>query len=153
MRLKPLYLAAAAALAAAAIPLLSFHVAADDLDKEIPAAQSDPANPAAIEVAVLAGGCFWGQQGLFEHVTGVTKVVAGYSGGGRQTAMYDRVSDGDTGQCRQQQLQRRLARRRAVAQRAPLERLAWNSRICSFIHIVIMPHQSDRVRFGRRRGT
>jgi peptide-methionine (S)-S-oxide reductase len=97
MRLKPLYLAAAAALAATAIPLLSLHVAAEDLDKEIPAAQSDPANPAATEVAVLAGGCFWGQQGLFEHVTGVTKVVAGYSGGGKQTAMYDRVSDGDTG--------------------------------------------------------
>jgi peptide-methionine (S)-S-oxide reductase len=46
---------------------------------------------------VLAGGCFWGQQGVFEHVKGVTKVVAGYSGGGRQTAQYDRVSDGDTG--------------------------------------------------------
>jgi peptide-methionine (S)-S-oxide reductase len=49
------------------------------------------------EVAVLAGGCFWGQQGVFEHVKGVTKVVSGYSGGGRQTARYDRVSDGDTG--------------------------------------------------------
>ena len=97
MRLKPLYLAAAAALAACAIPLLSFHVAAEDLDKEIPAAQSDPANPAATEIAVLAGGCFWGQQGLFEHVKGVTKVVAGYSGGAKQAANYDRVSEGDTG--------------------------------------------------------
>ena len=97
MRMKPLYLAIAAALAASAIPLLSVHVSAQDLDKEIPAAQSDPANPAASEVAVLAGGCFWGQQGLFEHVKGVTKVVAGYSGGGRQSAEYDRVSNGDTG--------------------------------------------------------
>ena len=97
MPLKPLYLAAAAALAACAIPLFSFHVAAEDLDKEIPAALSDPANPATTEVAVLAGGCFWGQQGLFEHVQGVTKVVAGYSGGSRQTAEYDRVSEGDTG--------------------------------------------------------
>ena len=97
MPMKPLYLAAAAVLAASAIPLLSLHVAAEDLDKEIPAAQSDPANPAATEVAVLAGGCFWGQQGLFEHVKGVTKVVAGYSGGGKQTAQYDLVSDGDTG--------------------------------------------------------
>ncbi|HEX4636931.1 MAG TPA: peptide-methionine (S)-S-oxide reductase MsrA [Rhizomicrobium sp.] len=97
MRLKPLYLAAAAALAASAIPLLSVHVAADDLDREIPAALSDPASPATTEVAVLAGGCFWGQQGLFEHVKGVTKVVAGYSGGGRQTAVYGKVSDGDTG--------------------------------------------------------
>ncbi|HWY64505.1 MAG TPA: peptide-methionine (S)-S-oxide reductase, partial [Rhizomicrobium sp.] len=85
MRLKPLYLALAAGLAAAAIPLLSAHVSAEDLDKEIPAAVSDPENPATTEVAVLAGGCFWGQQGLFEHVKGVTKVVAGYSGGASHT--------------------------------------------------------------------
>ena len=97
MRMKPLYLAIAAGLAASAIPFLSAHVAAEDLDKEIPAAVSDPANPGPSEVAVLAGGCFWGQQGVFEHVKGVTKVVAGYSGGGRQNARYDRVSDGDTG--------------------------------------------------------
>jgi peptide-methionine (S)-S-oxide reductase len=97
MRMKLIYLVAAAALAASAIPFLSFRVAAQDLDKEIPAALSDPADPAATEVAVLAGGCFWGQQGLFEHVKGVTKVVAGYSGGGKQTANYDRVGDGDTG--------------------------------------------------------
>ena len=95
MRMKPFYLVIAAAVAASAIPLLS--VSAEDLDKQIPAALSDPANPAKTEVAVLAGGCFWGQQGLFEHVKGVTKVVAGYAGGGKQTATYDRVSDGDTG--------------------------------------------------------
>jgi peptide-methionine (S)-S-oxide reductase len=97
MSIKPLYLAISAGLAAAAIPLLSFHVAAEDLDKEIPAALSDPANPATTEVAVLAGGCFWGQQGVFEHVKGVTKVVSGYSGGARQNATYNRVSEGDTG--------------------------------------------------------
>ena len=97
MRLKPLYLAIAAAAAVSTAPLFIAHVSAADLDKQIPAAQADPANPAATEVAVLAGGCFWGQQGLFEHVKGVTKVVAGYSGGGKQTAHYDRVSDGDTG--------------------------------------------------------
>ncbi len=97
MRMRPLYLAIAAAVAASAIPFLSLHVSAEDLDKEIPAALSDPADPATTEVAVLAGGCFWGQQGLFEHVKGVTKVVAGYSGGGKATAHYDRVSDGDTG--------------------------------------------------------
>ena len=97
MSIKPLYLAISAGLAAAAIPLLSFHVAAEDLDKEIPAALSDPANPAVTEVAVLAGGCFWGQQGVFEHVKGVTKVVSGYSGGARQNATYNRVSEGDTG--------------------------------------------------------
>src|SRR5689334_15915449 len=97
MRMKPLYLAIAAVAAVSAAPYLSSHVLAGELNKEIPAASSDPATPDTIEVAVLAGGCFWGQQGVFEHVKGVTKVVAGYSGGERKTAHYDLVSDGDTG--------------------------------------------------------
>ncbi len=49
------------------------------------------------QVAVLAGGCFWGLQSVFEHVKGVKKVWAGYSGGAASTAEYERVSDGDTG--------------------------------------------------------
>jgi peptide-methionine (S)-S-oxide reductase len=49
------------------------------------------------QVAVLAGGCFWGLQSVFEHVKGVKKVWAGYSGGEAGTAQYERVSDGDTG--------------------------------------------------------
>ena len=97
MTLKPLYLVMAAAAAAVAAPLLVSHASAGDLDKQIPAAVTDPADPASSEVAVLAGGCFWGQQGLFEHVKGVTKVVAGYSGGERDTARYGLVSTGTTG--------------------------------------------------------
>lgn len=49
------------------------------------------------QVAVLAGGCFWGVQSVFEHVKGVKKVWAGYAGGDARTAQYERVSDGDTG--------------------------------------------------------
>ena len=66
---------------------------------EIPAPLVDtPANEAkGPEVAVLAGGCFWGQQGMFEHVRGVTKVVAGYSGGDKATAHYEMVSTETTG--------------------------------------------------------
>jgi peptide-methionine (S)-S-oxide reductase len=98
MNLKPLcMMLAAAATACLFAPLLMGHASANDLDKQIPAAASDPANPASGEVAVLAGGCFWGQQGLFEHVKGVTKVVAGYSGGERSTARYNVVSMGTTG--------------------------------------------------------
>jgi peptide-methionine (S)-S-oxide reductase len=97
MTIKPLYLVMAAAAAVAFLPQLVSRTYAGDLNKEIPAAASDPANPGFSEVAVLAGGCFWGQQGVFEHVNGVTKVVAGYSGGGKQTANYDQVSDGTTG--------------------------------------------------------
>ena len=47
--------------------------------------------------AVLAGGCFWGMEGVFEQVDGVTKVVSGYSGGSAATAHYDLTSPGTTG--------------------------------------------------------
>jgi peptide-methionine (S)-S-oxide reductase len=97
MTIKLLYLVLAAAVLAVSAPWLSSRTYAGDLNKEIPAAAADPANPASTEVAVLAGGCFWGQQGVFEHVKGVTKVVAGYAGGGKQTARYDTVSSGATG--------------------------------------------------------
>jgi peptide-methionine (S)-S-oxide reductase len=46
---------------------------------------------------VLAGGCFWGVQGVFEHLRGVTRVVSGYAGGDRGTAQYETVSTGSTG--------------------------------------------------------
>lgn len=49
------------------------------------------------QVAVLAGGCFWGVEAVFEHVKGVRKVTAGYSGGDADTAKYDAVSYGQTG--------------------------------------------------------
>lgn len=49
------------------------------------------------QTAVLAGGCFWGVQGVFEHVRGVQNVVAGYAGGDKATAQYETVSSGTTG--------------------------------------------------------
>jgi peptide-methionine (S)-S-oxide reductase len=50
-----------------------------------------------LQHAVLAGGCFWGMQAVFEPLRGVTKVVAGYSGGAASAAHYDDVSTGTTG--------------------------------------------------------
>jgi peptide-methionine (S)-S-oxide reductase len=50
-----------------------------------------------MQTAVLAGGCFWGVQGVYEHVRGVRKVIAGYAGGARSTADYERVGTGSTG--------------------------------------------------------
>ncbi|HEY0106644.1 MAG TPA: peptide-methionine (S)-S-oxide reductase MsrA [Rhizomicrobium sp.] len=72
---------------------------ADAVDKPIPAPAFDAAKTGApaSETAVLAGGCFWGLQGVFEHVKGVTKVVAGYSGGARATAIYELVGTETTG--------------------------------------------------------
>lgn len=57
-------------------------------------------NPKAtgpLQTAVLSGGCFWGTQGVFEHVKGVRQVLAGYSGGQASTASYETVSTGSTG--------------------------------------------------------
>ncbi|HZQ52726.1 MAG TPA: peptide-methionine (S)-S-oxide reductase MsrA [Bryobacteraceae bacterium] len=57
-----------------------------------------PAGPSAgQQTAVLAGGCFWGMEGLFERVKGVTEVVSGFAGGAAKTAHYDMVSEGNTG--------------------------------------------------------
>jgi peptide-methionine (S)-S-oxide reductase len=56
-----------------------------------------PATQHHLAKAVLAGGCFWGMEGVFEHVEGVTSVVAGYSGGSAATAHYDMTSSGTTG--------------------------------------------------------
>ena len=60
------------------------------------------ASPAAAaaphtETAVLAGGCFWGMEGVFEHVKGVTQVVSGFAGGSSADAHYDKVSTESTG--------------------------------------------------------
>ena len=63
----------------------------------IPAAKADQAPANRSEVAVLAGGCFWGMEGVFEHVKGVESVTSGYAGGTAQTATYDQVSSEATG--------------------------------------------------------
>jgi peptide-methionine (S)-S-oxide reductase len=87
--------------AAAAIAMLCSveSACADAIDKPIPAARIDAAKTGApaTETAVIAGGCFWGMQGVFEHVKGVTKVVAGYSGGVKETARYELVGTETTG--------------------------------------------------------
>ncbi len=64
----------------------------------IPAPEVD--NPKAAgpeQTAVLAGGCFWGVQGVFQHLGGVKRVLSGYAGGDKRTAHYEVVSRGDTG--------------------------------------------------------
>src|SRR5213082_1413042 len=57
---------------------------------QIPATKGD-------QIAVFAGGCFWGVDAVFKHVRGVKTVVSGYSGGGATTAAYEVVSTGTTG--------------------------------------------------------
>jgi peptide-methionine (S)-S-oxide reductase len=73
-------------------------VAAAEAPVVIPAATYDvPKAPGPLQTAVLSGGCFWGVQGVFEHLIGVRQVLSGYSGGGKDTASYEVVSSGRTG--------------------------------------------------------
>jgi peptide-methionine (S)-S-oxide reductase len=62
-----------------------------------PPALDNPKADGAVQTAVVAGGCFWGMQGVFEHVRGVHEVLAGYAGGSGATAQYEEVSTGRTG--------------------------------------------------------
>ena len=62
-----------------------------------PATVSPAAAAGNEEIAVFAGGCFWGMQGVFEHVNGVRQVLSGYSGGTVKDPSYEMVSSGTTG--------------------------------------------------------
>lgn len=64
--------------------------------REIPAPTADEAGDGATKTVVLAGGCFWGVQGVYQHVDGVIGAVSGYAGGDRATADYEKVSRGGT---------------------------------------------------------
>jgi peptide-methionine (S)-S-oxide reductase len=63
----------------------------------LPAPAVDAPRTGALQTAVLSGGCFWGVQGVFQHVRGVRQVLAGYAGGAAQSANYELVSTGATG--------------------------------------------------------
>jgi peptide-methionine (S)-S-oxide reductase len=86
-------------LAVAAVGLSLWHLLASSSNASViirPPAIDEPVsgNP---ETVVLAGGCFWGVQGVFQHVKGVTSAVSGYSGGTAETAHYETVGSGRTG--------------------------------------------------------
>jgi peptide-methionine (S)-S-oxide reductase len=77
-----------AALSMAARPKVAFPDAAVDIP---------PSAAQGKQTAVLAGGCFWGVEAVFEHLKGVTNVVSGFAGGDKSTAHYETVSTGTTG--------------------------------------------------------
>ena len=95
-----LYLVAASALAVAVVTLHGFTGSASMAEKArvVPTPTVDETTPTAkSEVAVFAGGCFWGVQGVYQHVKGVTNAVSGYAGGEKKTAEYEVVGTGSTG--------------------------------------------------------
>jgi peptide-methionine (S)-S-oxide reductase len=63
----------------------------------IPAPAADMTSAGSVQTAILAGGCFWGVQGVFQHTAGVVNAVSGYAGGTKATADYNLVSMGTTG--------------------------------------------------------
>ncbi len=84
-----------AVLAAAAVMLVTGALGAF---ADFPAAPKDSAAMMkGTQTAVLAGGCFWGMEGVFERLKGVVDVTAGYSGGAKETAFYEMVGSGTTG--------------------------------------------------------
>lgn len=92
-----LVLLAAPAIAAAALLLRPQAPArTPPVPAPFPAPPAESAAPKGDQVAVLAGGCFWGIEGLFEHVKGVKSATAGYAGGTRADANYAAVSSEST---------------------------------------------------------
>jgi peptide-methionine (S)-S-oxide reductase len=88
---------AAALLVAAGLSLTALRSHAETaIVVPAPAVDEMPGTEAS-ETAVLAGGCFWGVQGVFQHVSGVTNAVSGYAGGEDKTAHYEVVGTGGTG--------------------------------------------------------
>ena len=90
-----LYAAAIGLLAISAIKIAPSLAAEDAVI--IPPPAVDLENASGMQTVVLAGGCFWGVQGVFQHTAGVVNAVSGYSGGSKMTADYHTVSTGTTG--------------------------------------------------------
>lgn len=84
-----------ALLLAAVLTIVPAH--AEETARALPAPVADSPATSGRQIAVLAGGCFWGMQGVFQHVKGVQQVVAGYSGGAGGSAHYEEVGTGSTG--------------------------------------------------------
>ncbi|NJM50323.1 MAG: peptide-methionine (S)-S-oxide reductase MsrA [Sphingomonadales bacterium] len=94
--------------AIAAIPcvlLIAFYASQNALAPTVLAAEGVKiaapkaaiSEPSGLQVAIFAGGCFWGVEGVYEHSKGVTRVESGYAGGSKADASYDKVSGGRTG--------------------------------------------------------
>lgn len=90
-------LAALLILPALASVLWNQPAPAQEAPVEIPPPAADLTESGASATAIFAGGCFWGVQGVFQHVNGVTLAVSGYSGGAAETATYEQTGSGTTG--------------------------------------------------------
>lgn len=100
---------------------------------KIPAPAADVSTPGdGLQTAVLAGGCFWGVQAVFQHTTGVTTAVSGYSGGTKATANYNLVSAG------------RSAHAEAVEIKFDPKKISYGKILQIFFSVAHDPTQLDR---------
>lgn len=90
-------LIAIAGFAGLSIAALSAGSASAERAVAIPAPKLDAPRTGKLQTAIVAGGCFWGMEAVFEHVKGVKSVTSGYAGGTAATATYDQVSTETTG--------------------------------------------------------
>ena len=91
-------LAVAAILGAVALAIAPIRSASREQAHVVPPPSIDSAaSQSASEIAVLAGGCFWGVQGVYQHMKGVTAAVSGYAGGQKNAARYETIGRGGTG--------------------------------------------------------
>ena len=95
--LRPLLGAALGFGLAGALLLPRLPALAEEAPRRLPESAIQATEAPGSHVAVFAGGCFWGVQGVFQHVRGVTRAVSGYAGGIRADADYRTVSGGGTG--------------------------------------------------------
>jgi peptide-methionine (S)-S-oxide reductase len=93
---RRLTLGAAAAALALSTALVAPSFAAEDA-VVIPAPAMDAPATDGLQTVVIAGGCFWGVQGVFQHTSGVVNALSGYAGGPKNAANYSAVSTGSTG--------------------------------------------------------
>jgi peptide-methionine (S)-S-oxide reductase len=110
--------------------MISEAMAAEGLSIAAPAAAIT--EPKGTQVAVFAGGCFWGIEGVFEHVRGVSSAESGYSGGRKADADYDKVSSGGT------------AHAEAVRVRYDPAKVSYNQLLHIFFSVAHDPTQKDR---------
>jgi peptide-methionine (S)-S-oxide reductase len=92
---RRLFIAAASILAAVGV-IAASHSSAEE-GRPIPPPALDEPLKGDVETAVFAGGCFWGVQGVFQHVVGVKEAISGYAGGRQEDAHYQIVGTGRTG--------------------------------------------------------
>jgi peptide-methionine (S)-S-oxide reductase len=132
-------LAVAGLLAAIAV-LLPIGPTSAETARVLPApALDEAAGQATTQTAVFAGGCFWGVQGVFEHVRGVTRAVSGYAGGHVANPGYELVSSGSTGHAE------------AVSVTFDPAQISYGTLLQIFFSVALDPTQVDRQ--GPDRGT